>query len=140
MRGCGEPSSERHSDADPLPRLITPVMKIIRAEHLGMCFGVRDAIALAVETAQHEPLTILGDLVHNETVIAELRQRGVRFPCRQWSKQRSSEPTCPHSSPLFGRAVVCPARYIVSVSGWYSIRSRWVIGAGSANACSDARR
>ena len=54
-------------------------MKIIRAEHLGMCFGVRDAIALAVKTAQHEPLTILGDLVHNETVIAELRQRGVRF-------------------------------------------------------------
>jgi 4-hydroxy-3-methylbut-2-enyl diphosphate reductase len=54
-------------------------MKIIRAEHLGMCFGVRDAIALAVKIAQHEPLTILGDLVHNETVIAELRQRGIRF-------------------------------------------------------------
>ncbi len=58
-------------------------MKIIRAEHLGMCFGVRDAIALAVKTAQHEPLTILGDLVHNETVIAELRQRGVRFENQQ---------------------------------------------------------
>jgi len=54
-------------------------MKIIRAEHLGMCFGVRDAIALAVKTAQHEPLTILGDLVHNETVIGELRARGIRF-------------------------------------------------------------
>jgi len=54
-------------------------MKIIRAEHLGMCFGVRDAIALAVETAAHEPLTILGDLVHNETVLAELRARGIRI-------------------------------------------------------------
>ena len=42
-------------------------MKIIRAEHLGMCFGVKDAIALALETARREPLTILGDLVHNET-------------------------------------------------------------------------
>jgi 4-hydroxy-3-methylbut-2-en-1-yl diphosphate reductase len=52
-------------------------MKIIRAEHLGMCFGVKDAIALALETAQHEPLTILGDLVHNETVLAELRTRGI---------------------------------------------------------------
>ena len=51
-------------------------MKIIRAEHLGMCFGVRDAIALALETASREPLTILGDLVHNETVLAELRARG----------------------------------------------------------------
>lgn len=54
-------------------------MKIIRAEHLGMCFGVRDAIALALETAKHEPLTILGDLVHNETVLAELRARDIRL-------------------------------------------------------------
>jgi len=52
-------------------------MKIIRAEHLGMCFGVRDAIKLALETAKREPLTILGDLVHNETVLAELQARGV---------------------------------------------------------------
>ena len=44
-----------------------------------MCFGVRDAIALAVETAGREPLTILGDLVHNETVLTELRARGIRF-------------------------------------------------------------
>jgi len=54
-------------------------MKILRAEHLGMCFGVRDAIALALATAQREPLTILGDLVHNETVLAELRSRGISF-------------------------------------------------------------
>ena len=54
-------------------------MKIIRAEHLGMCFGVKDAIALAVETARHQPLTILGDLVHNQTVLAELKQRGIQF-------------------------------------------------------------
>lgn len=52
-------------------------MKIIRAEHLGMCFGVRDAIALALETARQEPLTILGDLVHNETVLVELKAKGV---------------------------------------------------------------
>ena len=54
-------------------------MKIIRAEHLGMCFGVRDAIALAQAAAQHRPLTILGDLVHNETVLAELRAQGIRL-------------------------------------------------------------
>lgn len=57
-------------------------MKILRAEHLGMCFGVRDAIALAVETARHEPLTVLGDLVHNETVLTELRAQGIRFERR----------------------------------------------------------
>ncbi len=54
-------------------------MKIIRAEHLGMCFGVRDAIALALKTARQEPLTILGDLVHNETVLAELRAQGIQL-------------------------------------------------------------
>lgn len=54
-------------------------MKIIKAEHLGMCFGVRDAIALAVNTARREPLTILGELVHNETVLAGLRERDIQF-------------------------------------------------------------
>ena len=54
-------------------------MKIIRAGYLGMCFGVKDAIALALETASREPLTILGDLVHNESVLAELRSAGIQF-------------------------------------------------------------
>jgi len=52
-------------------------MKIFRAEHLGMCFGVRDAIALATTQARSGPLTVLGDLVHNETVLSELRARGI---------------------------------------------------------------
>lgn len=52
-------------------------MRIIRAEHFGMCFGVKEAIELALETAKHEPLTILGDLVHNEIVLAELRKNGI---------------------------------------------------------------
>src|SRR5437879_2047752 len=54
-------------------------MKIIRAEHLGMCFGVRDAISLALKQSQNQPLTILGDLVHNETVLTELRARGIKI-------------------------------------------------------------
>lgn len=54
-------------------------MRIIRAEHLGMCFGVKDAIELALQQAQNQPLTVLGDLVHNETVLAELQARGIHF-------------------------------------------------------------
>ena len=54
-------------------------MRVILAEHLGMCFGVRDAISLALEQSRAEPMTILGDLVHNETVLAELRRRGIRI-------------------------------------------------------------
>ena len=42
-----------------------------------MCFGVRDAIELALQQSVTEPLTVLGDLVHNETVLAELRARGI---------------------------------------------------------------
>jgi len=53
-------------------------MRIIRAEHLGMCFGVREAITLALRQAESEPLTVLGDLVHNETVLAELRAQSIR--------------------------------------------------------------
>lgn len=52
-------------------------MKITRAQHYGMCFGVRDAISLAKAQTQDEPLTILGDLVHNEQVMADLKNRGV---------------------------------------------------------------
>jgi 4-hydroxy-3-methylbut-2-enyl diphosphate reductase len=52
-------------------------MRIIRAEHLGMCFGVRDAIGLALEQAKARPITILGDLVHNASVVNELTNRGI---------------------------------------------------------------
>ncbi|MBI5388671.1 MAG: 4-hydroxy-3-methylbut-2-enyl diphosphate reductase [Verrucomicrobia bacterium] len=52
-------------------------MNILRASHLGMCFGVRDAIALALD--HPGPVTVLGDLVHNETVLDDLRSHGVRI-------------------------------------------------------------
>jgi 4-hydroxy-3-methylbut-2-enyl diphosphate reductase len=52
-------------------------MKIIRATHLGMCFGVRDAVSLAFAEAGAAPLTILGDLVHNPTVLTALRASGI---------------------------------------------------------------
>ncbi len=57
-------------------------MKTYRAEHFGMCFGVRDAIALAFQQAQAQSLTVLGELVHNETVIAQLQERGIRIEAR----------------------------------------------------------
>jgi len=47
-----------------------------------MCFGVRDAIALALEESLVQPLTILGDLVHNETVMSELKARGIQVAQR----------------------------------------------------------
>ncbi|MCX6871876.1 MAG: 4-hydroxy-3-methylbut-2-enyl diphosphate reductase, partial [Verrucomicrobia bacterium] len=52
-------------------------MRVLRAEAMGMCFGVRDAIELAHGRAAAGPVTVLGDLVHNEAVLADLRGRGV---------------------------------------------------------------
>jgi 4-hydroxy-3-methylbut-2-en-1-yl diphosphate reductase len=57
----------------------TPRFNIIRAEHLGMCFGVRDAISLALAKTRAEPVTILGELVHNPIVLDQLRSQGVQF-------------------------------------------------------------
>jgi 4-hydroxy-3-methylbut-2-en-1-yl diphosphate reductase len=54
-------------------------MNIVRASHLGMCFGVRDAIVLAKQQSAAGPVTVLGELVHNEAVLKDLASRGVRF-------------------------------------------------------------
>jgi 4-hydroxy-3-methylbut-2-enyl diphosphate reductase len=57
-------------------------LHIIRAAHLGMCFGVRDAIALARAQGGAPPVTVLGDLAHHERVLAGLRARGIRIASR----------------------------------------------------------
>ena len=52
-------------------------MNILLAENFGICFGVRDAIAQAEKLAAEQPLTILGELVHNPIVRERLRRQGV---------------------------------------------------------------
>jgi 4-hydroxy-3-methylbut-2-enyl diphosphate reductase len=51
-------------------------MEVRLAEHFGMCFGVRDAIKLALELAHDKPITVLGDLVHNPDVVQEMEAAG----------------------------------------------------------------
>src|SRR5581483_1380753 len=53
-------------------------MKIILAEHFGICFGVRDALAQAETLAAQAPLTILGELAHNPLVRERLRSVGAQ--------------------------------------------------------------
>lgn len=57
-------------------------MRVQRATHLGMCFGVREAIAKVLAASRREPLTVLGDLVHNQAVAEQLAARGVQC-CRE---------------------------------------------------------
>src|SRR5438552_18503647 len=53
-------------------------MEVRVAEHMGMCFGVRDAIDLALHLTRQGPLTILGDLVHNPEVVAQMDAAGAK--------------------------------------------------------------
>ncbi|MBS0660667.1 MAG: 4-hydroxy-3-methylbut-2-enyl diphosphate reductase [Verrucomicrobia bacterium] len=53
-------------------------MNIRLAEHFGLCFGVRDAIAQAESLAAAGPLTVLGELVHNPIVQQRLSALGAR--------------------------------------------------------------
>ena len=54
-------------------------MKIIKADVLGMCFGVRDALAIIDDVARPERVTIHGELVHNEKVLDDLTDRGFQM-------------------------------------------------------------
>lgn len=51
-------------------------MKVLRAEELGMCFGVRDALQVLDEVADPSRVTIHGELVHNREVLHDLDRRG----------------------------------------------------------------
>lgn len=51
-------------------------MKVIKAEAMGFCFGVRDALAAARSVEQPHGVTIHGELVHNPIVLHQLDVRG----------------------------------------------------------------
>ena len=53
-------------------------MRVIRAEILGLCFGVRDALRVISAVSAPERTTILGELVHNPLVLAEIGRIGFR--------------------------------------------------------------
>ncbi len=54
-------------------------MKILLAKDAGYCFGVRDAVGLAYETAEkHGDVYMLGHIVHNENVVNALDGAGAK--------------------------------------------------------------
>lgn len=53
-------------------------MQVKRADAMGMCFGVRDALAAMEQVADPESVTIHGELVHNGEVLRMLADRGFR--------------------------------------------------------------
>ena len=54
-------------------------MKILLAKDAGYCFGVRDAVNMAYDTAnEYDEVFMLGDIVHNETVVRDLAKAGTK--------------------------------------------------------------
>lgn len=53
-------------------------MKIVRAAHLGFCFGVKRALDIARVTAKKiSDIYIIGDIVHNEKVSKSIQRLGI---------------------------------------------------------------
>ncbi|MFN9370778.1 MAG: 4-hydroxy-3-methylbut-2-enyl diphosphate reductase [Planctomycetaceae bacterium] len=65
-------------------------MRVLRAAHLGFCFGVRDALKVVAQVADPADVTIRGELVHNPLVLHQLDDRGFH---REPETQRHSFPT-----------------------------------------------
>ena len=53
-------------------------MNVIRAEEMGMCFGVRDALGATRSVGDPTLVTIHGELVHNPSVARQLEEAGFR--------------------------------------------------------------
>ena len=72
-------------------------MKILVAKDAGYCFGVRDAVNLAKKSGDDfQEVYMLGDIVHNETVVDDLNKRG--------SKVVESLNDIPQDKPVLFRA------------------------------------
>ena len=67
-------------------------MKIIRADVLGMCFGVRDALRIIQDVNEPETVTIHGELVHNQMVLEQLHERGFQMVAEKQRTQRRELP------------------------------------------------
>jgi 4-hydroxy-3-methylbut-2-enyl diphosphate reductase len=69
-------------------------MRVVRSEVLGMCFGVRDALKAMDRLEAPEAVTIHGELVHNEVVLAGLAARGFKTVSEADRGRCPRPPTC----------------------------------------------
>ena len=52
-------------------------MQVILAKTAGFCFGVKRAVDMVYEQAEHGDVYTYGPIIHNEEVVADLEQKGV---------------------------------------------------------------
>ena len=88
-------------------------MKVLRADAMGMCFGVRDALRAVTRVERPREVTVWGEIVHNEVVLEDLSRRGfVRRP----EGDRERFPVT--------------ARVLVTAHGISDRERRWLVAAG----------
>ncbi len=87
-------------------------MIVLRAAELGMCFGVRDALAALDRIEDPTDVTVHGELVHNPIVLRSLAARG--FP----------------SSPEVGRGVPATHAVLVTAHGISDRERQRLVAAG----------
>jgi len=86
-------------------------LKILLAKDAGYCFGVRDAVNLAYDSAKkHGDVYMLGDIVHNESVVDDLNKAG--------AKVVKNIDEVPDGKPILFRA------HGTSVETWKNVQSK----------------
>jgi 4-hydroxy-3-methylbut-2-enyl diphosphate reductase len=53
-------------------------LKITVAENAGFCFGVKNAVNLALKVNKTENVYSYGELIHNSIVINQLKEKGIQ--------------------------------------------------------------
>ncbi|MBD5132335.1 MAG: bifunctional 4-hydroxy-3-methylbut-2-enyl diphosphate reductase/30S ribosomal protein S1 [Clostridiales bacterium] len=54
------------------------MLRVIVANNAGFCFGVKRAVDTAIVHAGEKNCYILGDIIHNQTVVDDLKRRGIK--------------------------------------------------------------
>lgn len=54
------------------------MLKVLLADNAGFCFGVKNAVAIAQEYADKGNTYMLGNIIHNDTVMRDLKTRGLK--------------------------------------------------------------
>ena len=94
-------------------------MEIIVADHAGFCFGVKNAINMAIDAQKNGSVSTLGELIHNSEAIGELERRGIWAKekiddidtCQVVIRAHGASPKVFHALALFGYKVIdatCP--------------------------------
>ena len=79
-------------------------MEIKVAKNAGFCFGVKRAIELVNKlSSEGKPVYTYGDIIHNESVVKELEEKGVRVVNDLDELKNLEKGTCLQKACGYGR-------------------------------------